>query len=168
MLFSYDVGERTKIAFIAAAGVRDYNDDEGWGIESWAQCDPAELPANVTDALGIGVWENSSGARLPVTKIQSHQGAEHCGWQDITFLRLGPEDNMKPYVRDTAGELDDYLRTSYDADASLPDGAADTGFHRDGQQLWLGAGRDAAYLVSLHDSDDVERWPAAKRPILCV
>lgn len=30
VLFSYDVGERTKIAFIAAAGVRDYNDDDGW------------------------------------------------------------------------------------------------------------------------------------------
>jgi len=44
VLFSYDVGKRTKVAFVVADGVRDYNDDEGWGVEAWAQCDPVELP----------------------------------------------------------------------------------------------------------------------------
>lgn len=104
---------------------------------------------------------------MPVTEIRSYQGAEHCGWQDITFVPLGSEEKADQYVRDTSGELDDYLRTSYDADASLPDGATDTGFHRAGRQLWLGVGHGAAYLVSLHDAADVERWPGAKRPILC-
>jgi hypothetical protein len=38
---------------------------------------------------------------------------------------------------------------------------------RDGRQLWIGPGQEAAYLVSLDDAQDVERWPAAKRPIRC-
>ncbi len=80
LLLSY-VGELTKIAFIAADGIRNYNGDEAWGIESWVKCDPAELPADVTEDLEIGVWEDSAGARVPVTRIRSFQGAEHCDWQ---------------------------------------------------------------------------------------
>src|SRR5690606_16169707 len=56
VLFSYDVGGRTKVAFIAADDVRDYNGHMGWGIEAWAECDPSELPADAADALGISVW----------------------------------------------------------------------------------------------------------------
>ncbi len=102
-----------------------------------------------------------------MTRIQSYQGPEHCGWDDITFLRLGPEDSRKQYLRDTTGELDDYLRTSYDRAAVLPDGATDTGFHRHGRQLWLGGGHNAAYLVDMDDPNDVERWLAPKDAILC-
>jgi hypothetical protein len=167
VLFSYDVGERTKIAFIAADGMRDFNKDEGWGVEAWAQCDPAELPAGVTDTFGIGVWQDQSGARVPVTKIQSFQGAQHCDWQDITFLLLGPESNSHQYLRDTSGELARYLRTTYDGHAHLPQAATDTGYHRDGRELWLGPRNDAAYLVSLDDTKVVERWPAAKKSISC-
>ncbi len=166
-LLSYDVGQRTKIAFVVADGIRDYDDNTGWGVESWAQCDPAELPASVTEALGIGVWEDASGARVPVTEIVSFQGAEHCDWQDITFLRLGPEDDAEQYVRDTSGKLTDFLRTTYDGSAELPPSATDTGFRRNGRQLWLGRGHDAAFLVSLQDPDDVERWPVGKQPIFC-
>jgi hypothetical protein len=167
VLFSYDVDARTKIAFIAADDVRDYNDDEGWGVESWAQCDPAELPSSVTEALGIEVWEDTSGARVPLTKIHSFQGADHCDWQDITFLLFDSDGDTTEYIRDPSGELADYLLTTYDASADLPDGATDTGLRRDGRQLWLVTNRDAAYLVSIDDSDDVERWPASKEPIRC-
>lgn len=175
VLLSYDVDERTRIAFIAANGIGDYNGETGWGIESWAQCDPAELPASVTEALGIEVWEDPLGARVPVTEIRSFKGAEHCDWQDITFLILGqaedgrgdPSDDADEFLRDTTGELADYLRTSYDATASLPKRAVDTGFSRDGRRLWLDPAGDAAYLVSTGDPDDVERWPASKEPIRC-
>lgn len=167
VLFSYDVSERTKIAFIVADSVRDYSHDQGWGVESWAQCDPAELPATVTEALGIQVWQDESGARVPVTDIRSFQGAEHCDWQDITFLEVGPEQQADEYVRDTHGEFADLLHTAYDASAILPDDATDTGYHRDGRQLWLSARHDAAFLVSLANPDDVERWPSAKPPIYC-
>jgi hypothetical protein len=87
----YDVAGRTKVSIVAADGVRDWNGDEGWGVRAWAQCDPSEWPPDVTDDLNIGVWEDESGRRVPVTRIQSFQGAEHCSWDDITFLLLGPE-----------------------------------------------------------------------------
>jgi hypothetical protein len=167
VLLSYDVGGRTKIAFVAADGVRDWNDDDGWGIESWSRCDPAELPADVTDALGIGVWEDAAGHRAPTTRIRSFQGPEHCDWQDITFLHIGPQRDAEEYLRDTTGELADLLSTTYDGAATVPRNATDTGLRRDGRQLWLGPDHDAAYLVSLDDPGDVERWPAAKRPIGC-
>jgi hypothetical protein len=53
VLFSYDVDGRTKVSMFAADGVRDWNGDEGWGVRAWAQCDPAELPPDVTDDLNI-------------------------------------------------------------------------------------------------------------------
>ena len=167
VLLSYDVGEQTKLAFVAADGIGDYNDDHGWGIESWAQCDPSELPAAVTDALGIGVWENADGEQVPVSKVRSFQGPEHCDWQDITFLDLGTEADARQYVRDVHGDLAQFLQTTYAAAAALPRTATDTGLHRDGRWLWLSAGHDAAYLVSRGDRGDVERWPAAKEPIAC-
>ncbi len=167
VLLSYDVDQSTLVAFIAADGIRDYNDDEGWGVESWAACDPAELPASVTDALGIGVWEDAAGRRLPVTRVQSYQGPEHCDWQEITFLLLGPGEDQDEYVRDPNGELTRWLQTTYDPTAELPANATDTGLHREGRQLWLGSDGRAAYLVSNSDPDDVERWPAARQPITC-
>jgi hypothetical protein len=167
VLLSYDVADRTRIAFIAADHIRDYNDDEGWGIESWAQCDPSELPAAVTDALGIGVWQNASGRRVPVSRVSSFQGAEHCDWQDITFLTLDPGGDADQYLRDVNGELAQFLETTYDSAATLPRTATDTGLHRDGRRLWLSASSDAAYLVSGNDRRDVERWPAAKESIAC-
>lgn len=168
VLFSYDVAERTKVAFVAADGLRDHRDDRGWGIESWAQCDPSEWPAAATDALDIGVWTDESGRRVPTDEIRSFQGAEHCDWQDITFLGVGDRREGAQYVRDRERELGDLLRSTYDGSAVLPDDATGTGLRRDGRTLWVVPDRDAAYLVSVADPDDVERWPAAPRPIYCM
>lgn len=167
VLFSYDVDGRTKVAMVAADGVRDWNDDEGWGVRAWAQCDPSELPPEVTDDLDIGVWEDDSGRRVPITRIQSFQGAEHCSWADITFLLLGPERRADWYVRDLGGEFRSLLRTTFSANAKLPADATDTGLGRDGRHLWIAADGEAAYLVSADNAADVERWPAATQPIRC-
>ena len=167
LLFSYDVDGRTKVSIFAADGVRDWNGDEGWGVRVWAQCDPSELPPDVTDGLNIGIWKDGSGRRVPVTRIQSFQGAEHCSWTDITFLLVGREAAADWYVRDTGGEFSRLLRTTFDTEATLPEGATDTGLSRDGRQLWTAPDEEAAYLVSLDDERDVERWPAAKQPIRC-
>ena len=168
VLLSYDVNGRTKVSIFAVDGVRDWNGDQGWGVRAWAQCDPSEFPPDVTDELNIGVWENESGKRVPVTRIQSFQGAEHCSWDDITFLLVGPEEKADWYVRDTSrGDFSGLLRTAYANVEAIPDGATDTGLRRDGRQLWIGPDEEAAYLVSLDDAQDVERWPAAERPIRC-
>ncbi len=167
VLLSYDVNGRTKASIFADDRVRDWNRDEGWGVRTWAQCDPSELPADVTDNMNILVWEDASGRRVPVTRIQSFQGAEHCDWTDITFLLVGPERKADMYVRDTDGEFSELLRSTFATDAALPRGATDTGLQRDGRRLWIGPDKDAAYLVSLTDAEDVERWPAAKDRIGC-
>jgi hypothetical protein len=139
-------------------------------VRAWAQCDPSELPPNVTDDLDIGVWEDESGRRVPVTRVQSFQGAEHCSWTESTLLLVGPEETADWYVRSTganAGDFSDYLRTTFADDAELPQGATDTGWRRDGRQLWLGPEKEAAYLVSVDDAEDVERWPAATEALGC-
>lgn len=165
VLLSYDVEGRTKVAFIVANDVRDFNDDVGWGVETWAGCNPAELPAQFTDAAGIQIWLDDDGHRVSTTIVSSFQGAEHCDWQDIAFLTLGSDPDQQ-YVRDVEREFGDLLTGTYDAHASLPPDATDLGFTRDGRALWLVKGT-AAYLVSVEDASDVERWPMAKERILC-
>lgn len=162
VLLSYDVGQETKVAVIAADGIRDYNDDVGWGVETWAQCDPAELPADVARELGHVVWEDADGDPVPVTTVTSYRGPEHCDWQDITFLHLRDQT----FLRDTRGVLAELLTTTWSDDVDLPAGATDTGFRHDGRQLWL-AGDASAFLVSTSDASDVERWPATRDGIGC-
>jgi hypothetical protein len=166
-LFSYDVSGKSKIAIVVADGMEDYLGNEGWGIEWWAQCDPSELSAAVTDALGVGIWQDEAGRRFPVTEIRSYQGAEHCSWEALTFLQA---DFLEPhvlFVRDTEEVLRDLLATTFATVDHLPDGASDTGYHRDGRALWLTSEPDAAYLVNDADPGDIERWPAAIEPIGC-
>ncbi len=168
VLLSYDVGGETKIAFVAAEQVTDWEGDTGWGIETWAECDPAELPAALTDAFGIGVWTDEAGRRLPVTDIVSRAGPEHCGWQDITFLVLDEErEDSRLYLRVTTNEMRDYLRATFDPSATLPDRATDTGWQHAGRRLWLDSDGSAAYLVATDDPTDVVRWPATSEPIQC-
>jgi hypothetical protein len=167
VLLSYDVGGQTKVAVIAFDGIRDWDGHTGWGVESWASCDPAELSPAVTEASWMQVWEDHDGNRVPVTKVFSFAGPEHCDWQDITFLNVGPEEHGDRYLRDTHGELSDWTSGRYDASTSLPRDAVDTGFRREGRALWLVPKKDAAYLVSLTDQTDVERWPAETTPIGC-
>ena len=46
---------------------------------------------------------------------------------------LGGERKGRQFLRDTTGELADLTRTTYDGSATLPDGARDTGYQRDGR-----------------------------------
>jgi hypothetical protein len=168
VLFSYDVGEQTKVAYIAADGLRDFDDDVGWGIESWASCDPAEFPAAVLAELGIRVWHDQQGNPVAVSTITHYPGPEHCDWQDITFLSMG--DGRTQYLggegtHEFAGLH--LLTTTYDGDAALPGDATDTGYEYDNWHLWLAADRSAAYVVDVDDPSQVERWPAAKDEIAC-
>ncbi len=167
-LISYDVRDRSKVAVVLANGIRDWNGDVGWGVVTWAMCDPAELPSEVSDELGIGVWQDASGRRVPVTRVRSFQGAEHCSWTAVTFLLMGADDRRADwYVRDPSGELDAHLRGAFRAAVRVPRDATFTGWSREGKQLWLEPDEEAALLVDADDPGAVERWPAAKRPIMC-
>jgi hypothetical protein len=167
VLYSFDVDGRTKVAVIAAADIRDYDDDTGWGVETWAQCDPAELPAAVTDDLGIQVWTDRAGHRVPVATLRSHSGPEHCDWQDIVFLTVVDDTGTWQFLRDRTGELDPFLATTYADAVAVPESAIDTGFVRDGRSLWLAKDRTAAYLVRAGEPGRAERWPATTEQVAC-
>ena len=166
VLLSYDVGDRTKVAAVAADEIRDWQGDTGWGIESWAQCDPAELPAGVAEELGENVWTDADGNRVPVTTVTDFPGPEHCDWQDLTFLTVEGQHFL-------GGPADDYLVTHYldgrwDPDTELPahpEVIVDTGYQRQGRRLWLAADGSAAYVGET--PDHVERWPAMEKPLAC-
>jgi hypothetical protein len=167
VLLSYDVAGRTKVAIVVAAGIEDYLDHEGWGVEWYAQCDPAELPAAVTKELGVGVWENESGDRVPVTEIRSFQGEEHCNAEDVTFLQADFAEPPALFVRDTENRYAELLTTTFRMLDGLPQDAVDTRYERNRRSLWLSPAHDAAYLVSDADATDVELWPAAIPPFAC-
>lgn len=160
-LVTYEVAGRAKVAFVVEDGLSDWDGGEGWGVTSWASCDPSELPEEVTDELGIGVWVDEDGGRVPVTQVRSFDGPEHCDWQDVVFLQVGPERDAGQYLRDPAGTLAEVTEGRWAEGVALPRSAEDTGWRREGRQLWLVPDRSAAYLVATGDRDDVERWPAA-------
>jgi hypothetical protein len=130
-------------------------------METYAQCDPAEFPPEVTDQLGIQVWVNQHGERVPTTVIRSSQGPAHCDWDGATFLDLHGDT----FVRDPDGVLPpEWFSLTFDPDATLPDDANDTGYRLDRQALWVAADRSAVYIAT---GNDVERWPAASDFVGC-
>ncbi|WP_051551558.1 hypothetical protein [Nocardioides sp. URHA0020] len=171
-LLSYDVDDRTKVAVIARDDITDFDHDTGWGVEVWAMCDPAELGAEVAERLGLQLWADADGRPVATTEVMSYAGAAHCDWQDLTWLEIGAatdaDQDVDTYLSgDEDGALADFLSTTPDASATLPPDATDTGWQRAGRELWLGEHPRAAYLVSVDDRTDVQRWPAVTDPIGC-
>ena len=164
-LYSYDTNRRTMIALTLSDTIKDYRGKSGWGVESWAQCDPAELP-NSDSVDGVQVWTDARGDRVPSTTIQSYAGAEHCDWQSITFVQIG-DDIERVFVRDLAGVLAEHVYGSYDPSTVLPANAKDSGFRRAGRELWQVRGGREIYLVKTGNRADVEEWPQSRGPIGC-
>ncbi|MFI2433399.1 hypothetical protein [Streptomyces sp. NPDC018693] len=162
VLYSYDVGGRTKVAVVVA---KDQRDRPGWGPETSASCDPAELPEGVGDDEWYEIWTDSDGRRLPVAEIHTSTGPEHCNWQSARFLDLGRHPDRRTYVRDPHGVLArDMLTTPYDGDARLPADARDTGYRHQDWQLWLTDDPTTAYVRT---PDGVEAWPALREDVAC-
>jgi hypothetical protein len=160
VLLSYDVDGRTRAAVVVADGVRDWRDRTGWGVESWAGCDPIELPEKILDALGVEVWQDADGDPVPVTQVYSVD--DWCDLSGVTVVQVGPEWRRdQRWWRDPTGQLAEGP-DRYRADSELPADADPTGWQKDGRELWLVPDRSAAYLVSTEDPDVVERWPAAQ------
>lgn len=132
----------------------------GWYVESWAHCDYFELPRSFTDSLGLQIWTDTTGQRVPTTTIESRTGPEHCDWQSMTFLDVADA----VYVRDPLPSLSDYFAEPYQEHAYLPTDAIDTGYERDGEHLWLSADKQRAFVGT---EDDVEVWPRTIQPLAC-
>jgi hypothetical protein len=171
-LISYDDRDRTVIAFVMNDGQKDYYDnDEGWVVESYAMCDPSEWPADVAEGEGWGVWTDETGRPVPTDRILSFQGAEHCDWQDSTWVLLGKEGADGTFIGNPDRDLRDSLRTTYALDVQVPADARDTGYQRGGSRLLVAADGSAAYLVPTYAGADRsvgDRWPATKRRIGCI
>jgi hypothetical protein len=157
ILYSYDVAGKTRIAVIVV------KDDARWRVEAAARCDPAELSDSATDEMGVGVWTDQNGDRVPVAELSSRQGPAHCNWESITFLITKDER----YFRDPDGVLRGWrtIERQFDSNAVLPLNATDTGYTMDGQRLWFAADKSAAFVVS---GEKVERWPAFPEGSGCV
>ncbi|MBA3310665.1 MAG: hypothetical protein H0U28_11555 [Nocardioidaceae bacterium] len=161
VLFSYDAAGKTKVAIIVADGVTADSGETGWGMETFAECDPAELPDSVTDALGIQVWVDQTGERVPTTILQSTMGPVHCEWDSATFL----EFQGGTYIKDPEGVLPpQWFDTTFDADVRLPDDAIDTGYSLDGQRLWVSPDQSTVYVVT---GQRVEPWRAPTKFVGC-
>jgi hypothetical protein len=172
VLLSYDVDDRTRVAVIVRDDITDFDDDTGWGVESWSSCDPAELGADFAEELDVDLWSDADGHLVPTLDVMSYPGPEHCDWQDTTWLRIGQDaDNDRDFDTylsdDEDGMFADQLSTEPDASAALPKDATDTGWQRDGRELWLGENPRAAYLVSVDDGSDVQLWPLVTEQIGC-
>jgi hypothetical protein len=156
VLYSYDVGGRTKVAVVVA---KDQPDRPGWGPETSASCDPSELPADWTGSHGYEIWTDRAGERVPTTEVSSSAGDDHCGWRPVHFLDLGG----RTYARDPRGLLEPgTLTAAYDGSADMPADAHDTGYRYAGQELWLTDDLRSAYVRT---PDGVEAWPLlAERP----
>ncbi|MFD4524332.1 hypothetical protein ACFWP7_10510 [Streptomyces sp. NPDC058470] len=162
VLFSYDVDGRTKVAVVVA---KDQPDRPGWGPETNASCDPAELPASYTDSISQEIWTDRAGHRVATTVLSSSAGAEHCGWESAHFLGMGRDEDSRQYARDPKGVLGSELLTAaYDGDVPMPADAHDTGYRFKDWQLWLTDDKATAYMRTSHG---VEAWPEAKDFVAC-
>nr|WSY49615.1 hypothetical protein OG999_05265 [Streptomyces sp. NBC_00886] len=162
VLFSYDVDGRTKVAVVVA---KDGKNRPGWGPETSASCDPAELPASFTKAHGYEIWTDENGKRVPTTVVSSSVGAAHCDWQKAHFLQTGDDERGGLYARDPDGVLPrDMLTALYDGDVRMPASARDTGYRYHDWQLWLTADASKAYVRT---PAGVEAWPLVKNGAGC-
>ncbi|NGN67191.1 hypothetical protein G5C51_25190 [Streptomyces sp. A7024] len=160
VLYSYDVKGRTKHAVVVA---KDSPNRPGWGPETAAQCDPAEFTPAVTDAMGLEIWHDRDGRRVPTTKVSSNPGSDHCGWESAYFISTDSPSHggrERLYARDPKGVLnEDMLSSPYDGDTRMPDDAKDTGYRFKDWKLWLAADKKTAYVRT---PDGVEAWPTMK------
>ena len=161
-LYVYSVEGSPKASVVVADGRSVPLDAaDGWVVETFASCDPAEFDESIEDHLPFEVWLDAAGNRVPTSTISSSSGPEHCGWDSVTFLAFGG----RQYVRDPRGVLSAAdLVAPFVENTELPSDAADTGYRREGLELWISRDRAVAYVV---DKDRVEAWPSSTEIFGC-
>lgn len=157
LLYTYSADGAPRVAVIVADGATG-----SWTVETFAACDPAEYDRSTDDDRNMQVWLDGEGNRVPTSIISSLPGADHCGWESVTYLLY----QDRQYISDPGGVMNMPFVVRYDDDAELPADAANTGYHRDGSQLWVSRDGDVAYLVG---EDRTEAWPtpATPEPVWC-
>ena len=163
VLFTHAVDGSSRVAVIVADSTvveTDPSAQPGWGVETFATCDPAEYAPTTDDELHQSVWTDRDGDRVPTSTLKTFPGPAHCNWQSTTFMYLDDQQ----YLSDPEQILTSETTVPYDGDAPLPADAIDTGYRRGDDQLWLGRDRSIAYIVT---PDHVEAWPSTTEPLGC-
>jgi hypothetical protein len=127
-------------------------------------------------------WRDGTGRALPGETadgfgVAMFSGAEHCGWEEVTFLQVAwppgavvtSYRDVRQFVRDREGVFDglDNLRSEHARDVEPPRDAVATGVHTDDVELWTAeSDPDGIYLRTRDGSFD--RWPRAEPHILCL
>jgi hypothetical protein len=150
-------GGRLAAAFVAALGLLV-------GAFAWSAS---------SDLRPTDVWRDRDGEPVSAATVSSYAGPEHCDWQTVTFLELQAGSGLTEpalsgrvtFLRDPDGTLADYVVSPYAAPVARPDDAVDTGWERDGQEVWLDREGWAAYVRI--DGEAYERWPRTSGPIAC-
>jgi hypothetical protein len=161
-LFTYEVDGSVLLAVVVRNGPASPGaGGDGWYVETVARCDFSEFPeadAQLDGLVDYGVWADDEGTTVPVSRIYSTPGPEHCDWQDMTFLVVGEGERRgaQVYVEAPIVELRDYMSGTFLTDIRLPNDAIDTGWQRDGRRLWLSPDDRYAYVGS---SSSVDGWP---------
>jgi hypothetical protein len=144
------------------------------------------LPTPDPVADGVeGAWTDASGAEVPDGDpgeglvLHTLEGADHCGWTSVTFMHMGwpvgsvveKAGEARQYVRDPQGLVGAFTSAPFDADATLPDDAAATGFRHGAWELWTAASDEdeAVYVVNGDPSagGSVERWARTSEFVAC-
>lgn len=161
-LYTYSVEGEAKVAVIVADSTNVPLDaEDGWVVETFASCDPAEYDPTADDQIPMDIWLDADGNRVPTSIITSSQGPEHCDWQSVTFLWF----DDRQFIGDPEDALWDVeFVAPYRPDTDLPSDATDTGYHHDTRHLWLSADGTVAYLVG---DNRVEAWPSSTELIGC-
>ena len=129
---------------------------------------PIDLAAEPQDWLQFGTylrWTDGDGCLVRIDVISHHHGAAHCGWQSMESITIGRPfgssiaagaSTANRYVWDPQGVLPDGPFGSELTLSDLPDTALDTGYRREGSELWLDEENEAVlYRVS---GDTVEAF----------
>lgn len=137
-----------------------------------------------------GDWHYPDGRVVPNNDpfvLSVYRGHEHCDWEETVFAEMswppgreitapinveGPD--LRQYVRDPEGAVDDALAENFDPTATLPQDAEPTGFERGQWRIFVGE-TDADRFIYLVGDDATERWPSSalaadwrgQRIILC-
>jgi hypothetical protein len=130
----------------------------GWTVVALRACDASEFDPAVPLTFPVTIWTDVAGNRVSTETIRSTGGPGHCGWDSAIWLHV----DGALYFRDPEGVMAEWTATPFEADASLPSTATDTGYRSGEIALWLDPGGDA-YLVRL---DVVERWPRSTDPLI--
>jgi len=130
---------------------------------------PTDLSSEPADWLDYGTylrWTYGEGCLVRIDVISHHQGAAHCDWEQMQWITIGKPlgrsieddsaENIGRYLWDPRGVLPDGPFGAEIERTDLPESASDTGFRRNGRELWLDESDESVMYVVVGDT--VQIW----------